>query len=43
LPSPAVGLNVDAIGFCEKLGATLMPPWRLCRVSGDALQAMGRA
>ena len=29
--------NVDAIRFYEKLGATLMPDWRIARVTGDAL------
>ena len=32
--------NVDAIRFYETLGATVMPDWRLCRASGEALQAM---
>jgi GNAT superfamily N-acetyltransferase len=30
--------NENAIRFYEKLGATVMPDWRLCRISGDALQ-----
>ena len=29
--------NVDAIRFYENLGATLMPDWRIARVTGDAL------
>lgn len=29
--------NTDAIGFYEKMGATVMPDWRVCRVTGDAL------
>jgi len=33
--------NTDAIGFYEGLGATLMPEWRLARVTGDALQRFG--
>ncbi len=33
--------NVDAIRFYERLGATLLPEWRICRVSGDALQHFG--
>lgn len=31
--------NEDAIRFYEKLGATVMPEWRICRLSGDALAA----
>jgi GNAT superfamily N-acetyltransferase len=34
--------NENAIRFYEKMGATVMPDWRICRVTGDALQAMGR-
>ena len=34
--------NVDAIRFYERMGATLMPEWRLCRVSGEALRSFGR-
>jgi GNAT superfamily N-acetyltransferase len=34
--------NTDAIAFYENLGATLMPEWRLARVSGDALERFGR-
>lgn len=30
--------NVRAIRFYEKMGATVMPDWRICRVTGDALQ-----
>ncbi|HEY6881704.1 MAG TPA: GNAT family N-acetyltransferase [Polyangiales bacterium] len=33
--------NSKAIAFYEKLGAAVMPEWRICRVSGDALQALG--
>ena len=29
--------NENAIRFYEKLGATLLPDWRICRVTGDAL------
>jgi GNAT superfamily N-acetyltransferase len=32
--------NESAIGFYEKLGAVVMPEWRICRVSGDALTAL---
>ncbi len=30
--------NGNAIRFYEKMGATVMPDWRICRVTGDALQ-----
>lgn len=33
--------NVNAIGFYERMGATVMPDWRICRVSGEALRALG--
>jgi len=33
--------NVDAIAFYENLGATLMPEWRLARVTGEALAQFG--
>lgn len=33
--------NEQAIGFYRALGATVMPDWRICRVSGAALQALG--
>lgn len=29
--------NANAIRFYEKMGATVMPDWRICRVTGDAL------
>jgi GNAT superfamily N-acetyltransferase len=32
--------NVHAIRFYEGMGATVMPEWRICRVTGDALQTM---
>ncbi len=31
--------NENAIRFYERLGATVMPDWRICRITGDALQA----
>ncbi len=34
--------NVDAIRFYERMGATLLPDWRICRVTGDALRSFGR-
>ncbi len=30
--------NANAIRFYEKMGATVMPDWRICRVTGEALQ-----
>lgn len=35
--------NVNAIRFYEGMGATVMPDWRICRITGDALAAFGRA
>jgi GNAT superfamily N-acetyltransferase len=35
--------NVDAIRFYEQRGATVMPDWRICRVSGEALQRFASA
>lgn len=35
--------NRRAIDFYEGMGATVMPDWRICRVSGEALQALGQA
>jgi len=34
--------NQRAIAFYEGMGATVMPDWRICRVSGEALQALGK-
>ncbi|MEJ6001963.1 GNAT family N-acetyltransferase [Paucibacter soli] len=31
--------NENAIRFYEKMGASLLPDWRICRLSGAALQA----
>ncbi len=33
--------NENAIRFYQKMGATVMPDWRICRISGDALAAFG--
>ena len=33
--------NADAIAFYERMGATLMPDWRICRVAGAALEGFG--
>jgi GNAT superfamily N-acetyltransferase len=35
--------NAGAIGFYQSMGATVMPDWRICRVTGDALQVFGAA
>ncbi|MDO9092579.1 MAG: GNAT family N-acetyltransferase [Rubrivivax sp.] len=34
--------NQRAIDFYEKMGATVMPDWRICRLAGDRLQAFVR-
>lgn len=34
--------NQDAIRFYQKMGATVLPEWRICRVTGDALTHFGR-
>ena len=34
--------NAPAIGFYEKMGATLLREWHLVRVTGDALARFGR-
>jgi len=34
--------NVDAQAFYARMGATMLPDWRICRVTGDALLALGR-
>ncbi len=33
--------NAHAIGFYEKMGATVMPDWRICRLTGPALARFG--
>ena len=33
--------NVDAQAFYKRMGATMLDDWRICRVTGDALQALG--
>ena len=33
--------NENAIRFYQRMGATVMPDWRICRITGDALQAFG--
>ena len=34
--------NAPAIGFYERLGATVLPDWRIARVTGEALASLGR-
>jgi GNAT superfamily N-acetyltransferase len=34
--------NASAIRFYEKMGASVLPDWRICRVTGAALQAFAR-
>lgn len=33
--------NESAIGFYEAMGASVLPDWRICRVTGDALKRFG--
>jgi GNAT superfamily N-acetyltransferase len=33
--------NVDAQAFYARMGATMLDDWRICRVAGAALQALG--
>lgn len=35
--------NRNAIEFYEAMGATVMPDWRLCRITGDALLRFAKA
>ena len=34
--------NEDAIRFYQRMGATVMTEWHICRVTGDALAGLGR-
>ena len=34
--------NENAIRFYQSMGATVMPDWRICRITGDALQGFAR-
>ena len=34
--------NAPAIGFYERMGATVMPDWRIARVTGDPLDRLAR-
>jgi GNAT superfamily N-acetyltransferase len=33
--------NENAIAFYRRLGATVMPDWRICRIAGDELKTFG--
>ena len=33
--------NSSAIAFYEQMGATVLPDWRICRITGEALHAFG--
>jgi len=35
--------NENAIRFYQRMGATVMPDWRICRIAGDALQAFAES
>jgi GNAT superfamily N-acetyltransferase len=35
--------NEPAIGFYKKLGADVLPDWRTCRLTGDALRALAQS
>ncbi|MEM5449645.1 N-acetyltransferase family protein [Paraburkholderia guartelaensis] len=35
--------NTPAIGFYEKLGATVLPDWRVVRMTGEALEKLAAA
>jgi hypothetical protein len=35
--------NQNAIRFYQKMGATVLPEWRICRVAGEALARFGRS
>ena len=35
--------NKSAIAFYEKIGATVLPDWRICRLTGDALTSLTKS
>jgi len=35
--------NASAIDFYRSLGASIMPDWRICRVTGDGLETLARS
>lgn len=34
--------NASAIGFYQSLGASVLPDWRICRVTGEQLEGLAR-
>ena len=34
--------NLDAIGFYQSLGASVLPDWRICRVAGGGLETLAQ-
>jgi GNAT superfamily N-acetyltransferase len=34
--------NEPAIGFYQRIGATVLPDWRICRVTGEAIAALSK-
>jgi hypothetical protein len=34
--------NESAVRFYESLGARVLPDWRICRMTGDALDDLAR-
>lgn len=34
--------NAPAIGFYERMGARILPDWRTCRLTGEALERLAR-
>lgn len=34
--------NTPAIGFYERMGATVLPDWRICRVTGEAIDQLAQ-
>jgi GNAT superfamily N-acetyltransferase len=37
-----LGWNEPAVGFYRKLGADVLEDWRICRLTGDALERLGK-
>ncbi len=35
--------NEPAIGFYQKIGADILPDWRICRVTGEGLSSLAKA
>jgi hypothetical protein len=34
--------NANAIAFYESMGATVMPDWRICRMTGERLLTLAK-